>query len=481
MSERSTSPMGPRTLPIDLDAERYVLAELLLRPESFDEIAFVRPEFFSSTQHQRIMEAVVALQLGEEQADPVAVATWLRDHHRLAEVGGTPYLAQLVDSTPSVGNSVQHARTVMEKWRLRTLIRTCQRVAAEGYGEAGEVQAFIERAENEIASLAHLEQRVTLELAADIMGRQLPILRENEARSGQVVGAPSGYTDLDRMTGGLCDGDLIILAGRPGMGKSAFASNLAMNVCAPTPNQQEPPPGVAFFSLEMPRDQVAMRIACALGSVEINRIRQNKLQASDWSALTAAVMELEQYPFWIDDTPALTLLELRSRVRKLKREIDTGRAPLPVSKLGLVVVDYLQLMRGQRSAGDNREREISSLSQGLKNLAKELGVPVLAASQLNRGVEKMPKKDRRPGLSDLRESGAIEQDADEVLFLYREHYYDRSKPERETELIVAKQRNGPTGTVRLTFELKFLKFYAAERDYYGQDADDLGAQEGFGE
>jgi replicative DNA helicase len=321
-----------------------------------------------------------------------------------------------------------------------------------------------------------MDHRVTLELAAEIMARQLPILREAQERKGEVVGVATDYRDLDRLTGGLFDGDLIIVAARPGVGKSAFAGNIALNVAKPKRRsvadaEPEPPTGVAFFSLEMPREQIASRIACNVGKVEVNLVRQNTLHDDDWSALAGAVSELEGYPLWIDDTPAISLLELRARTRKLKREIENKRTKVAASRLGLVIVDYLQLMQGKRERGDSREREISSISQGLKNLAKELGIPIIALSQLNRAVEKKEKKDRRPQLSDLRESGAIEQDADMVIFLFRENYYDKSKPPLDCEAIIAKQRNGPTGTVHLKFDRKYLRFYAGERTEYDEEID----------
>jgi len=458
--------------PNDGDAERYVLAELLLKPESFDDVPYLHPECFYVDGHRKIMEALVALHSEGVNPDLVAVATWLNDRGTLQLCGGTPYLSNLIDSTPSLGNIDHHAQTVLSKWRLRRIVATCHRYAAEAYGDCGEVQAFAERLEGDVSSIAHSNQKITLELVGDVMGRQLPNLEQAQERKGEVVGTPTGYLQLDRITGGLHGGDLIIVAGRPGMGKTSFVTNIATNVSKPVPEsrrQDELPLGVAMFSLEMPREQIAARIACQLGKVEFTKVRQNMLGAEDWSDLIGAVREMQEYPFWIDDAPAISLLELRSRVRKLKREIDMGRSKLPCSRLGMVVVDYLQLMQGHRERGDSREREISSLSSGLKNLSKELGVPIVALSQLNRSPEKSFKKDKRPALSDLRESGAIEQDADMVLFLYREAYYDRSASKRECECIVAKQRNGPTGTIPLVWQSEYLRFLSREPGSYSVD------------
>lgn len=474
--QREVRPVGGRVPPNDLDAEAYVLSELMLRDESFDEVPYLQSEHFYSEPNRRIMESIVALHTDGNKSDMVAVATWLRDRNRLHQVGGTPYLAQLTNTTPTLGNVVQHAKTITEKWRLRRTIQACHRFAAEGYGDCGDVQVFVEEAENELARIAHMEQRVTLEQVGEIMARNLPSMEQAKERRGEVIGIPTGYVELDRKTGGLYDGDLIIIAGRPGMGKTAFATNLAINISKPPPNVDDAPveklsEGVAFFSLEMPRDQIAKRVACNIGKVDVAKVRQNRLDGTDWSDIISAVNEMQHYPFWVDDTPAITLLELRSRVRKLKREIETERTKVRCKRLGLVVVDYLQLMQGERRQGDNREREVSSLSAGLKRLAKEEGIPVCALSQLNRGVEKSLKKDKRPTLADLRESGAIEQDADVVIFLYRPSYYDKGEPKLDCEVIVAKQRNGPTGTVELRFEHESLRFYSGDQAYDEVDFD----------
>ena len=473
-SDASTSSTGAGLAPPnDLDAERYVLAELLVRPESFDEVSFLRMECFYLEAHRRIFDAVLALNVEGVTADSVAVATWLNDRGQLQTAGGAPYLAQLMNGIPSVGNVEHHGKTVLSKWRLRRTIALCHKSVAEAYGDCGEVQEFVERLESEIGALAHSDQKVTLELIGQIMGRELPTLRQGEERKGQVVGTPTGYLDLDRLTGGLHGGDLIIIAGRPGMGKTAFVTNLATSISAPPRSElAEPSRAVAMFSLEMPRAQIASRIACQLGQVGFTKLRQNTLSAQDWSKFMSAVRDMQDYPFWVDDAPGISLLELRSRVRKLKRDLELGRTRVKSRGLGLVVVDYLQLMQGQRRQNDTREREISSLSAGLKNLAKELGVPIVALSQLNRSPEKSFKKDKRPSLSDLRESGAIEQDADMVLFLYREHYYDKSAPKLDCECIVAKQRNGPTGTIALRFQGEYLRFVAGDSGALGMDEDE---------
>lgn len=467
-----------------------MLSAMLLSPEAVDIAGeILRPPHFYAEANRRVYEAIIDLVAARKAVDVVSVAGWLRDHERLQQVGGTPYLAQLTDATPAVANVETHARVVREKWRLRQLIALCQKVAAEGYGDCGEVQAFIDGAEQSVFEIARVPENTTVVSLRDAVVQAFRILNEATSRGGGITGIATGFTQLDRMMAGLHPGDLYIVAGRPGMGKTSFVLNLAINIArsavvraAPDPDEEEgPAPGtgmaVAFFSLEMPKEQLAARLLASEARVDMADIRRGRLQHSDWSRLTEAAGRLATLPMWLDDTPALGLFDLRAKVRRLQAELarDPARrdAEGRAGKLGLVAIDYLQLMQGRRDAG-SREQEISELSRGLKQLAKELEVPVIALSQLNRAVETRNTKDKRPQLSDLRESGAIEQDADAILFIYRDEYYDRDSEEKGiAEVILAKQRNGPTGVVKTRFSAAHTRFDNLESDGFYDDMDDL--------
>ena len=493
-AERSVTSTAGRVPPHDLDAEAAVLSAVLLSTEAFDQVqVFLAPEHFYSDANRRVYEAVQDLQAKGRPADLVTVATWLRDRNRLQQVGGTPYLAQLADATPSVANVEAHEVTIREKWRVRQLIQTCQRVAAEGYGDYGEVQSFIDGAEQAIFDIARVPTGSAVQPVDLAIKEVFNTLNEVQKRGGGIIGTPTGFTDLDRKCAGLRDGDLYIVAGRPGMGKTALVLNMAVNVAGS--QQQEasgdgdllqinapvelPGCAVAFFSLEMPREQLAGRLLATEARVDGSIMRSGRPSAQDWTKLTEAAARLTRLPIWLDDTPALGLLELRAKVRRLQADLARDASRRYAARLGLVVIDYLQLMRGRRDAG-SREQEISELSRGLKQLAKEMRVPIMALSQLNRSVETRTSKDRRPQLSDLRESGAIEQDADMVVFIYRDDYYRKTGQDRDraaadaaqgeqgiAELIIAKQRNGPTGVVRLKYTEKHTRFDNLAASDYG--------------
>jgi replicative DNA helicase len=482
-------PIAGRIPPNDLDAEGAVLSAVLLSPDPFDRVQeLLRPEHFYADANRRVFEAIVDLHASGRPVDIALVAGWLRDRNRLEQVGGTPYLAQLADATPAVAHVEAHARVIREKWRLRQIIATCQRFAAEGYGDCGEVQGFIDRAEQAIFDIARIPESSTVVPVKDAIHSAFQILAEAARRGGRVTGIETGFGKLDRYTAGLHKGDLFIVAGRPGMGKTAFVLNMAVNVARPRRVSlsadddpfaeaaiEEPGFGVAFFSLEMPREQLASRLLATEARVDVSRIRSGQVQPEDWNKLTDAAARLGRLPIWLDDTPALTLLDLRAKVRRLQAEIKrSDDSAAPAQRLGLVVVDYLQLMQGRRDAG-SREQEISELSRGLKQLAKEMEVPVLALSQLNRGVETRTTKDKRPQLSDLRESGAIEQDADTILFIYRDDYYFQDSPDKGiAEIIIAKQRNGPTATVRTKFSREYTRF-----DNLADEYEEFNQYEGF--
>ena len=484
--------MAGRVPPQDLDAEGAVLSAVLLASDAFDRVQeILLPEHFYSEANRRIFEAVLELQSSGRPVDLVSVAGFLRDRERLAQVGGTPYLAQLADATPAVAHVEHHARVIREKWRVRQLISTCQRFAAEGYGDYGDVQGFIDAAEQAVFDIARIPEGSTIVPVKDAIHGAFQILADAARRGGAVTGTPTGFSRLDKQIAGLHSGDLYIVAGRPGMGKTAFVLNLAVNVASPRQAEvadpddpygeggvEEPGDGVAFFSLEMPREQLASRLLASEARVDVSRIRSGDMRREDWNKLTEAAARLGRVPLWLDDTPAITLLDLRAKIRRLQAELARGNrdGSIRAKKLGLVVIDYLQLMQGRRDAG-SREQEISELSRGLKQLAKEMGVPVLALSQLNRSVETRTTKDKRPQLSDLRESGAIEQDADTIIFIYRDEYYFRDSPDKGiAEIIVAKQRNGPTGSVKTKFTAEFTRFdNLATSDYDFDEMDDFDA------
>ncbi|MBM4362369.1 MAG: replicative DNA helicase, partial [Deltaproteobacteria bacterium] len=456
-------PSTGRVPPHDLDAEGAVLSSVLLSSEAFDQVYDVlRSEHFYSDANRRIYEAIVELNSAGRPVDVVAVAGWLRDRERLQAVGGTPYLAELTDATPAVAHVASHARVVREKWRLRQLIATCQRVAAEGYGDCGEVQGFIDGAEQAIFEIARVPEALAVRPVKEALHGAFDLLVIASKQGTGITGTPTGFTQIDRKIAGLHAGDLYIVAGRPGMGKTSFVLNVAVNVASPrtAPGGEETPGrAVGFFSLEMPRVQLASRMLAVESRVDASNIRSGSLKGDDWNKLTDAAARLGKLPVYLDDTPALGLLDLRAKVRRLKADVGRGAGDgPPADGVGLIIIDYLQLMQGRRDAA-SREQEISELSRGLKQLAKEMGVPVMALSQLNRSVETRTTKDKRPQLSDLRESGAIEQDADTIFFIYRDEYYFPESPDKGiAEIIVAKQRNGPTGTVKVRFSAQYTRF-----------------------
>lgn len=477
-----------RVPPSDLDAEAAVLSSILLDASAFDTVQDqLRPDHFYADANRRIYEAAFELSSSGRPVDVVSVAGFLRDRNRLDQIGGTPYLAQLADATPAVAHVGAHAQVVREKWRLRQLIAICQRYAAEGYAVPPDVQKFIDQAEQAIFDIARTAEGSSVEPIRDAVVRAFKILEEAERRGGGVTGIPTGFTRLDRQCSGMHSGDLYIVAGRPGMGKTSFVLNVALNVAsarvAPSTGNdeyfqapaEEAGYGVLFCSLEMPKEQLAARLLASEARVDMSNIRSGSMSREDWSKLTEAASRLARLPLWLDDAPALTLMDLRAKVRRLQAEIARGDGPNRLGRLGLVVVDYLQLMQGRRDAG-SREQEISELSRGLKQLAKEMRVPVLALSQLNRAVETRTSKDKRPQLSDLRESGAIEQDADTILFIYRDDYYFKdSESKGVAEIIVAKQRNGPTGSVMTRFTAAYTRFDNLEAEELGVDQfDDFG-------
>ncbi len=452
-----------------------MLAACLLDRDALDRvIETLQPEHFYSQANGLIFKACHELSEQGSPIDIVSVASWLRSREQIQRAGGAKYLGELVDATPAVAHIGHHARIVKEKWRIRRLIAACQKYAAEGYGDVGETQTFIDGAEQALYDIARTPETSTVHPLKDVLTTTFRQISEAAERGDQITGVPTRFVDLDKKTAGLHPGDLLIVAARPGMGKTSFVLNVAVNVAQPQrvstpgPNEngygateaEKPGHGVAVFSLEMPKEQVAARLVCSEARVDVGKLRSGHLSQDDWQNLTAAASVLANLPIWIDDSPAITLLELRAKVRRLQAEYSRKRTADPkIPGLGLVVIDYMQLMQGRRGAA-SREQEISEISRGLKAMAKELEVPVVALSQLNRGVETRGGKDKRPMLSDLRESGAIEQDADTIVFIYRDEYYNRETTNERgiAELIIAKQRNGPTGMVRARFVANYTRF-----------------------
>jgi replicative DNA helicase len=439
-----TAAEAVRMPPQSVEAEQSVLGGLMLDTHAWDRVAdkIAEADFYRK-EHRLIYRAIAALAEDNNPADVVTVSEWLDKNHELANAGGLSYLASLANNTPSAANISAYANIVRERALLRNLIHASNRIAQSAYHtegrSAGDVLDFAEKSIFDISEQgAH--RRGGFTPLKTLLTSAVDRIDELFRSESPITGISTGFKDLDDMTSGLQRGDLIIVAGRPSMGKTSLAMNIAENAAVGT---KAP---VAIFSMEMPGEQLAMRMMASLGRINAHKVRTGKLDDDDWPRLTHAIGLLAEAPMFIDDTPALTPLELRARARRLKREHG----------LGLIVVDYLQLMQAPESS-ENRATEISGITRSLKGLAKELSVPVIALSQLNRSLEQRPNK--RPVMSDLRESGAIEQDADVIFFIYRDEVYNEDSPEKgSAEIIIGKQRNGPTGKVKLTFLGEYTRF-----------------------
>ncbi len=437
-------PAGAQQLPPqNLEAEQAVLGTILLQDNALAQVVeIIGSDDFYRDAHRTIFAAMLALFDRREPHDLITVTTLLADQNKLEAVGGAVYLASLTDVIPFTGTLVHHARLIRQKSVLRRLIRTSSELAARCYDAPHDIDALIDDAERTIFEIAHAKSGQAFQRIGDIVPSTFERISERAERGDTITGTATGYADLDQMTAGLQPADMIVLAARPSMGKTALAMNIVQNVAI---LKRMP---VAVFSLEMSAQALAMRMLCSVGRIDSQRMRTGRLQDSDWPRLQRATSLLGEAPIFIDDTSGMTALEMRAKARRLKTEHD----------LGLIVVDYLQLMQG-RGQGENRVQEISEISRSLKAMAKELDVPVLALSQLNRSLEH--RDDRRPQLSDLRESGAIEQDADVILFIYRDEVYNKSETNKNrgvAEIIIGKQRNGPTGTLRLSFLGQYASF-----------------------
>jgi replicative DNA helicase len=444
-----------RVPPHSIQGEQSVLGGLMLDNRAWDQVADrVAEGDFYRREHQLVFKAIAALAERGQPFDVVTLSEELQRHDALAAAGGLSYLGTLAKDTPSAANIRAYADIVRERSVMRQLISVGTQIADSGFQPEGrDSQALLDEAEAKVFQIAEQHTRGEgFESIKSLLTKAVDRIETLFQKDEPFTGLGSGFTDFDQMTSGLQPADLIIVAGRPSMGKTTFAMNVAENVAI----QSKVP--VAVFSMEMPGESLAMRMMSSLGRIDQHRVRTGKLEDDEWPRLTSAVSILAEAPLFIDDTPALSPIELRARARRLKREHGG---------LGLIVIDYLQLMQAP-GQGENRTTEISAISRGLKSLAKELEVPVIALSQLNRSLEQRTNK--RPIMSDLRESGAIEQDADLVVFIYRDEVYNEDSQDKgSAEIIIGKQRNGPIGTVRMTFLGQYTKFENYIHDVYGDE------------
>ena len=436
--------MIDRVPPQNVEAEQSVLGAMMIEREAISKVSeIIMPEDFYREAHRLIYIAMMELFNKNDAVDLVTVVEVLRRDEKLEAAGGISYVSALANSVPTAANVMYHARIVEEKALLRQLITTATYVAGMGYEANEEVAVIMDKAEKMILEVA--KRKVGQEFASikNIIFDVFDRVSELYSSKGGITGLSTGFKDLDKLTSGLQPSDLILIAARPSMGKTAFVLNIAQNVAIKEKQ------AVAFFSLEMSKEQLVQRMLCAEAPIDAQRLRIGELENNDWDKLVRAADRLAAAPIFIDDTAGITIMEMRSKARRLKIEHD----------LKLIIIDYLQLMQGGTgsSRSENRQQEISEISRSLKALARELKVPVVALSQLSRGVESRQVK--KPMLSDLRESGSLEQDADIVAFLYREDYYE---PETEhkniTDIIIAKHRNGPVDSIQLFFHKQFTKF-----------------------
>ncbi|MFH1020915.1 MAG: replicative DNA helicase [Pseudomonadota bacterium] len=432
-----------RLPPQNLEAEQCVLGSIMLQQGAMPKAAETLTEDdFYRDAHKYIFSAMLTLFDRGEPLDLVTVSNLLKDNNRFEAIGGPTYLATLTDIVPVAANIAYYAKIVREKAILRKLIQTGTEIAGRCYEEQDDIDGLLDDVETTVFEISRAKSGQSYHSLKTVISSTFKYIEQLYERKEHITGVPTEYHDFDKMTAGLQRSDLIILAARPSMGKTALAVNMVQNAAL----LHKVP--VAVFSLEMSKEQLGMRMLCSISRVDAQRLRTGFLKEQDWPKLTRAVGMLSEAPIYIDDTPAITVLEMRAKCRRLKTEHN----------IGMVVVDYLQLMRGKANS-QSREQEISEISRSLKAMAKELSIPVLALSQLNRSLESRPNK--RPQLSDLRESGAIEQDADLIMFIYRDEVYNKAEDNPRkgiAEIIIGKQRNGPTGTVELAFIDRFTSF-----------------------
>ncbi len=435
--------MAERIPPQSIEAEQSVLGSMLIDNRAIaDVVEILSADDFYREAHRLIFEAILALFGENEAVDFVTVTDRLKKAGTLEKAGGIALVTSLCNLVPVATNAVYYAKIVREKSQLRGLIRAATEIAGRAYEDSEDVDNLMDEAEKQILDVTAMKKTQEFVPMQEILLDTFHRIEVRANAKGALTGLASGFTDLDNLTSGFQKSDLILVAARPSMGKTAFTLNIATYVAV---HEKQP---VAFFSLEMSKEQLVSRMLSSEGAIDSSRLRSADLDETDWARLIDAADRLNNAPVYIDDTPGITIMELRSKARRIKAEHG----------LSLIIIDYLQLMqgRGMRN-GDNRQQEISEISRSLKALARELSVPVIALSQLSRGVEARTIK--KPMLSDLRESGSLEQDADIVMFLYREDYYDEETENKNiTDVIIAKHRNGPVATVQLFFKKEYTKF-----------------------
>ncbi len=431
-----------RLPPQNLDAEQAVLGSMLLEEDAVAQAAdLVEESSFYKDAHRKIFASLLTLYRDDVAVDLVTITNELKKHNQLENVGGASYLATLTSVVPTAANVAHYCKIVKQKATLRNLIRATTHIASACYEESHEPDLLLDKAEAMIFDIASTKLKRDAVPMKDIIRSSIEMIDALYQRKGMLTGVATGFVDLDQQLAGLQPADLVIVAGRPSMGKSSFALGVAENVSLLNKV------GVAVFSLEMSKESIVQRMLCSHGRIDAHSVRTGMLSASDWPKLTQAAGKLSEAPIYIDDSPGMSILELRAKARRLKSRHN----------IGLIILDYLQLMSESDASSENRQQEVSVISRGLKALARELNIPVVAVSQLSRAPER--RESFRPRLSDLRESGAIEQDADVVLMLFREDYYQQTEENKGlSEVIIAKQRNGPTGVVKLAFIKEYTRF-----------------------
>lgn len=433
--------MTEKIPPHNIDAEQSVLGAILIDPESINQVAkFLQPEDFYLESHKLLYEAILDLDEAGEAVDLLTVTEYLRKKGDLEKIGGAAYVASLANVVPTAAHIEYYGHIVEENALLRNLIQLATRISMKGYQGSEDAERLMQEAERMLAELGNRRVSSVFKSLREILVDSLQNLQHIYEHKGEITGVPTGFNDLDKMCSGLQPGDLIIVAARPSMGKTSLGMQIAFHAAG---KQKK---AVAVFSLEMSKEQLVQRILCAEAGVDLHKLRSGLLNEEDWSVLMRKGREIANIPLYIDDAAILTVRQVRSKVRRLQAE----------KGIGLIVIDYLQLMQGSGRV-ENRQQEIAEISRSLKGLAKELDVPVLALAQLSRSVEQ--RQDKRPVMSDLRESGSLEQDADVVMFIYRDEYYNPESEKRGiAEIIIGKQRNGPVGVVELAFVKEYTKF-----------------------
>ena len=438
-----------RLPPQSIESEQAVLGSLLVSGDGITRIMdILEPEYFYRKAHQEIYACMVTLFDNNEPIDILTVSQYLKDAGNLDSVGGRQYVTDLSLSVATTANLEYYARIVQEKALLRNLIKAGTEIVGNCY-DAADAHTALDKAEHMIFSLAQKRGMQQLVHIKHVVEQSFQRIEERYENRDSLSGVPSGFYDLDALTSGFQASDLIIIAARPSMGKTALCLTMAQHAAI---DKNIP---VALFSLEMSKEQLVQRMLCSEASIDANRLRTGHLHTNDWTHLAMAMGKLGEAPIYIDDSPLLNVLEIRAKARRLKAE---------TKGLGLIIVDYIQLLQGRKQT-DNRVQEVSEISRSLKTLAREINVPVIALSQLSRAVE--TRQNKRPMLSDLRESGSIEQDADLVMFIYRDEYYNPESEKRgEAEIIIAKQRNGPTGNVELLYQASITRFLNKVHNQY---------------